>query len=140
MKILQKFFSELQRDKVLRSVDICYYFLYLDQKVQFDAKVKEINKAQVPRDISEIKHQGGKTKIEVTPQLAELGQNIINAVPKIDFIYLKFLKAIEDTENRMEMLSDQFAFNCELFREFSNTYQSIEVIKFLLYYIFRMLN
>lgn len=129
MRILQRFFTELQRDKTLRSADICYYFLSLDQRVQFDKKVKEINKLQAPKNILEIKHFEGKAKIEVTPQMAELSQNISNAIPKIDFIYTKFLKAVEETEIKQKALMDQYAWNSELFKEFAQTYENIEVFQ-----------
>ena len=127
MRLLQRFFTELQRDKTLRSADICYYFLSLDQKVQFDKKVKEINKLQAPKNILEIKHFEGKAKIEVNPQMAELSQNMSNAIPRIDFINTKFLKAVEETEVKMKSLMDQYAWNAELFKEFAQTYQTIEV-------------
>lgn len=66
-RLLQRFFSELQRDRTLRSSEITYYFLSLNEKVQFEKRIKEINKWPAPKKIAEIKHFDGKAKIEVTP-------------------------------------------------------------------------
>ncbi len=131
MGMLQKFFDEFQRDKMLRATDISVMFLSLTgDRNQFEHKSKQISKLPAPKTVSEIKHFGGKAKVELTQEAVTLSNNVLGFVPAAQSLYERMIRAMGDTGKVFSLLSDIMNRNAALFKESAVAHEKIDVRDF----------
>jgi len=125
---MQKFFDELQRDKVLKSSDIFIAFFSIPDKPTFEKKKKEICKRQGPKTILDIPHFEGKANVAISSGKVNLAHNIANYVPNCQTLYDKLIKANEDTVKAMRLLAESYIREAEICKELSLSHATIQVI------------
>lgn len=123
---LQKFFDELQRDKLLRSSDIFRFFFSTIQKPQFDARKKELTKIPAPKNILEHKHFKGVAQTGLSDKKLDVARNIGLYTQACQNLYAKIIVATDDTVKLIKLVSDAFARNAELFKEIAAIHSEIE--------------
>eukprot|EP01022_Parablepharisma_sp_SALTPOND_P017252 TRINITY_DN2720_c4_g1_i1.p3 TRINITY_DN2720_c4_g1~~TRINITY_DN2720_c4_g1_i1.p3 ORF type:complete len:812 (-),score=166.49 TRINITY_DN2720_c4_g1_i1:4303-6738(-) len=123
---MQKFFTELQRDPMLRSTEMTYYFLALTERVQYDNKIKAFSKAHAPGNVSEIKHFAGKAKVELSPEIVQLSNNWLGYAPAAKQLYEKMEKSMNETDKVMSLLGEMMGKNAALFKEFAVLHEKVE--------------
>ena len=124
---LQKFFDEVQRDKMVRSIDFFVMFFSLPDRQAFEKRKKEIAKIPAPKVPQDIKHFGGKANVSVTAEKANLGRNIVTYGPLCQSLYEKLIKANEDTVKIMRVLAEAYSHEAEIYKDLSLVHASIEV-------------
>ena len=125
---LQRFFDELLRDKVIRSLDIITFFFSLHDKERYEKMKKTMEKLATPKNISEIKHFEGKTTVSVTPEKVSLGKNLQRFANNAQGLYEKVMRANEDTTRVMQILITAFEHQAEAYKELAQAYVLIEVL------------
>lgn len=124
---LQQFFTELQRDKTLRSSEILEIFLSMTDKKGFDAKKKLIRKQPGPKTVAEMKHLGGKFNNELSTHKLKLSRRIASYIQNGPGLYQQLMSNIETTTKVISLLSDCFSKNAEIFKKLGMAYADIEV-------------
>ena len=74
---LQKFFDEIQRNKMVKSIDFFIMFLSMTDKNEFEKKKKQIVKISDPKKLEEIKHLEGRAIVKVDSGKSILGRTIL---------------------------------------------------------------
>jgi len=126
MKWLHQFFNEVRRDPTLRSSEVFYYFVSMAQRLQFDAKKKELNKVPAPKTIFDTKNLGGKAANEVSDRKIRLAKNIGSYIQNTQNLYTQLAVATDSTVKVIQLLSDCLARNADLYRQFSLNHANIE--------------
>lgn len=125
---LQKFFDELQRDRLVRSIDFFVAFFSVGDRGAFERKKKEVSKLPNPRVPQEVKHFGGKVNVAVTEEKVVTGKNIASFAPLCQSLYDKLIKANEDTVKIMRVLAEAFNREADIYKDLAYAYASIEVL------------
>jgi hypothetical protein len=126
--LLQKFFDELQRDKMLRSVSFFIAFLSMADNKAFEKKKKDLVKVPSPKDPQDIGHLGGQTSVGVTAEKVLAQRGISSWVPSCQGLYDKLIKANEETVKIMRALVESYNKQSEIYKELALSHASIEVI------------
>ncbi len=124
---LQQFFSELQRDKTLRSSDVFYCFFSLPQKPQFESRKKEMTKWPAPKSLLDLKHLTGKVQIGMSERKLKLAKNVNSYTLSCQSLYSQLLVATDSTTKVMMLLSDSLARNADLYKQFALLHAGVEV-------------
>lgn len=124
---LQQFFTELQRDKTLRSSEILEAFLSVTDKKSFEASKKQIRKQQAPKTVSEMRHLDGKFDNEISQHKLRLSKRIAAYIQNSPALYQQAMANIDTTFKAMSLLSDCFVKNAESFRRLAAIHADVEV-------------
>ena len=76
MRNLEKFLNFLVKDPLIKSSQILYDFLSIDNEEEYNKRKKIYNKMRTPNDFKEIKSIDGKTKIKISENKEDNIENI----------------------------------------------------------------
>ncbi len=124
---LQKFFDELQRDKMVRSVEFFTAFFSVVDRGVFEKCKKEVAKLSTPRVPLGVKHMGGKANVSVTAEKVAAGKNISTFSILCQGLYDKLMKANDDTVKIMRVLSEAYNREADIYKDLACAYASIDV-------------
>jgi hypothetical protein len=127
MSWLQKFFDELLRDKVVRSLDFVILFFSMHDKGKYEKMRKMMDKLPIPKNVSEIKHFEGKATVSITPEKTLLSKNLQLFTNNAQGLYEKAMRANEDTVRVMQVLITAFERETEAYKELAQAYALIGV-------------
>ena len=99
MRNLEKFLNFLVKDPLLKSSQILYDFLSIDNEEEYNKRKKIYNKMRTPNDFKEIKSIDGKTKIKIS----------------------------ENKENNIENIRDLAAFNETALKKFNQNFKELRL-------------
>ena len=98
MRNLEKFLNFLVKDPLLKSSQILFDFLSIDNEEEYNKRKKIYNKMRTPNDFKEIKSIDGKTKIKIS----------------------------ENKENNIENIRDLAAFNETALKKFNQNFKELK--------------
>ena len=110
-------------------------FLSLNPRLQFESKMKEMDKAQPPQSISEIRHLKSMAITALTPNKTSLATEIFNFSQNCPRLYKELLISTSDTSKIMRILSDSLAKNASIYKQLAVQYSFIQVT----HYIYNMI-
>jgi len=99
MRNLEKFLNFLAKDPLIKSSQIFYDFLSIDNEEEYNKRKKIYNKMRTPNDFKEIKSIDGKTKIKIS----------------------------EKNENNIENIRDLAAFNETALKKFNQNFKELRL-------------
>ena len=99
MRNLENFLNFLAKDPLIKSSQIFYDFLSIDNEEEYNKRKKIYNKMRTPNDFKEIKSIDGKTKIKIT----------------------------EKNENNIENIRDLAAFNETALKKFNQNFKELRL-------------
>ena len=99
MRNLEKFLNFLVKDPLIKSSQILYDFLSIDNEEEYNKRKKIYNKMRTPNDFKEIKSIDGRTKIKIS----------------------------ENKENNIENIRDLAAFNETALKKFNQNFKELRL-------------
>jgi len=124
---LQNFFTELQRNKTLRTSETFQAFISVADDNKFKSMKKSIQKIPALKDLTDLRLLEGKFNCDLAIQKLKMSTNIGQYVKYAQKLYKELCESVNVTTNTMLLLSDAFAKTTEILKDLVSIHTEIEV-------------